>query len=244
MTNNTINRKVLLWIKEGYTQKTIQNRLEKEGISFDSSSEIYQIVFNEFKAEKTKKTIIIWSSISVLALLIHLFLIPVNVLYNSAYLINILIGLTVGICVLQTICRFEDLHAFFEMLGQKNNAPIDKLKKKQFPFVFILPISGIILTSSLYFLRVNNEFKAHGKTVTAIVLDGYSNTSKSIRRTTTSNVIMYRFQTADKKFIDGSSSVSSSYFNSLFKGMEIKITYSTRFPEMNKLSKIDASSIK
>lgn len=228
MNTEEINQEVIKWIKEGLEKKSILRKLDKQGVSPEQAHDAYEEARLVFDAAFRKKNMIVSAAILVVLILCALVLIPITSTGKSPYLYGILLGLIIGLVVLQFIESFHSFQDFID--GFSSEATGRKIYTH--PILFIgFPIVFSIALIVFYHWEVRHEIDRYGVVTEAEVMDGYSQTNTTTRTSTTTNKILVMFRLADSTIVEEHVSVTSDQFDNAYIGQEIQVRYSSRHPE-------------
>ena len=229
MNTEEINNEVRKWIKEGLEKKSILRRLDREGVSPEAALEAYEEARLIFDADFRKKSRIVTAIILMILLVCSLLVIPITSTGKSPYLYGIILGLLLGLAVLQFIESFRSFQDFIDAFSSEATGR----KIYTHPMLFIVfPIVFSVGLIFFYHWEVRNEIAKYGVVTEAEVLEGYSQTNTTTRTTTTTNKILVMFRVeADSTIIEEHVSVTSEQFDWNYISQGREVGYSSRHPE-------------
>jgi hypothetical protein len=162
------------------------------------------------------KRVIIWALLLVLIFELIFNLIPIDVYDGFPILFGLLGSITYMGCMFMFMSSLESV------------------KSAAMPFAII---SGVILFFSLIFYhsgRISDELATHGKLTKGTVNGGESTTTTRRFQKNTSYSILVGYQDSLNKQHVFDASVTGSEFNDLYRGAEVDVVYSKRYPAIAK----------
>ena len=225
-------QEIISLLKEGYTEKTIVQRLIRKGVSETEIPALYTEAYALYLKQSKKKVRIIYGSITVFLFLLVFLLLPITISGNYPILIAIFMSIAIFWTGFSFIVAFPDsehrLRFFSETLAKTHAA-----------IVVLIPIAPIVIFSIIFanyfYWEVENEIQKHGVTVDAYIGDGNAITTQTTRRftthTTTDYTLKISFTTKTGRDLYLEKEVTPTIFNSVYQGMKTKVRYSKKHPE-------------